>query len=86
MRPSWYPSLESQTPWRCAHFFRAISYNSLDVRALLGFVSRLRPRFLLEPLSYPSALAHLLIEQIAMKELKEKKIPFTIRRYLPDGR
>ncbi len=23
--------------------------------------------------------------QIAMKELKEKKIPFTIRRYLPDG-
>lgn len=24
--------------------------------------------------------------QIAMKELREKKIPFTIRRYLPDGR
>jgi hypothetical protein len=24
--------------------------------------------------------------QIAIKELKEKKIPFTIRRYLPDGR
>ncbi|KAI8475712.1 MAG: RNA polymerase, subunit omega/K/RPB6 [Monoraphidium minutum] len=23
--------------------------------------------------------------EIAMKELKEKKIPFTIRRYLPDG-
>jgi len=23
--------------------------------------------------------------QIAMKELREKKIPFTIRRYLPDG-
>lgn len=25
-------------------------------------------------------------EQIAMKELRERKIPFTIRRYLPDGR
>eukprot|EP00958_Prasinococcus_capsulatus_P001278 scaffold111_cov404-Prasinococcus_capsulatus_cf.AAC.25 len=24
-------------------------------------------------------------DQIAMKELREKKIPFTIRRYLPDG-
>ena len=24
--------------------------------------------------------------QIAMKELREKKIPFTIRRFLPDGR
>ena len=24
--------------------------------------------------------------QIAMKELREKKIPFTVRRYLPDGR
>jgi hypothetical protein len=24
--------------------------------------------------------------QIAMKELRERKIPFTIRRYLPDGR
>lgn len=24
--------------------------------------------------------------QIAMKELRQKKIPFTIRRYLPDGR
>jgi DNA-directed RNA polymerases I, II, and III subunit RPABC2 len=23
--------------------------------------------------------------QIAMKELRERKIPFTIRRYLPDG-
>jgi len=23
--------------------------------------------------------------EIAMKELREKKIPFTIRRYLPDG-
>lgn len=23
--------------------------------------------------------------QIASKELREKKIPFTIRRYLPDG-
>ena len=23
---------------------------------------------------------------IAMKELREKKIPFTVRRYLPDGR
>jgi hypothetical protein len=26
------------------------------------------------------------IAQIAMKEFREKKIPFTIRRYLPDGR
>ncbi|RWW78798.1 hypothetical protein BHE74_00012964, partial [Ensete ventricosum] len=24
--------------------------------------------------------------EIAMKELRERKIPFTIRRYLPDGR
>ena len=24
--------------------------------------------------------------QIAMKELRERKIPFVIRRYLPDGR
>jgi hypothetical protein len=24
--------------------------------------------------------------EIAMKELRDKKIPFTIRRYLPDGR
>lgn len=24
--------------------------------------------------------------EIAMKELREKKIPFTVRRYLPDGR
>ena len=24
--------------------------------------------------------------QIAMKELRERKVPFTIRRYLPDGR
>jgi len=24
--------------------------------------------------------------QIAMKELRQRKIPFTIRRYLPDGR
>lgn len=23
--------------------------------------------------------------QIAMKELREKKMPFTVRRYLPDG-
>jgi len=23
--------------------------------------------------------------EIAMKELREKKIPFTVRRYLPDG-
>lgn len=29
-------------------------------------------------------VAHAL--QIAMKELREKRIPFTIRRYLPDGR
>jgi DNA-directed RNA polymerase subunit K/omega len=27
-----------------------------------------------------------LLLQIASKELREKKIPFTIRRYLPDGR
>ena len=26
------------------------------------------------------------VAQIAAKELKAKKIPFTIRRYLPDGR
>ncbi|RRT77718.1 hypothetical protein B296_00020039, partial [Ensete ventricosum] len=26
------------------------------------------------------------IRSIAMKELRERKIPFTIRRYLPDGR
>uniref|UniRef100_A0A9I9CHS0 Uncharacterized protein n=1 Tax=Cucumis melo TaxID=3656 RepID=A0A9I9CHS0_CUCME len=25
------------------------------------------------------------VERIAMKELRERKIPFTIRRYLPDG-
>lgn len=24
--------------------------------------------------------------EIAMKELREKKIPFIVRRYLPDGR
>ncbi len=24
--------------------------------------------------------------EIAMKELREKKIPFTVRRFLPDGR
>ena len=24
--------------------------------------------------------------QIAIMELREKKIPFTVRRYLPDGR
>ncbi|KAK2421030.1 DNA-directed RNA polymerases II, IV and V subunit 6A [Trifolium repens] len=37
--------------------------------------------------------AHVMVElegetdplEIAMKELREKKIPFTIRRYLPDG-
>jgi hypothetical protein len=27
-----------------------------------------------------------LLLQIAALELREKKIPFTIRRYLPDGR
>ena len=27
-----------------------------------------------------------LLPKIALKELREKKIPFTIRRYLPDGR
>jgi DNA-directed RNA polymerase subunit K/omega len=26
------------------------------------------------------------VVQIAVKELREKKIPFIIRRYLPDGR
>lgn len=35
----------------------------------------------------PACLRHcVLFTQIAMKELREKKIPFTIRRYLPDGR
>jgi hypothetical protein len=36
------------------------------------------------PLHTPPALASPV--QIAMKELREKKVPFTIRRYLPDGR
>lgn len=27
-----------------------------------------------------------LVLQIAIMELREKKIPFTVRRYLPDGR
>lgn len=31
-------------------------------------------------------LLSILLIQIAMKELRERKIPFTIRRYLPDGR
>ena len=37
--------------------------------------------------SYPVTLLMLFYcMQIAMKELRMKKIPFTIRRYMPDGR
>lgn len=46
-----------------------------------------RIRLLLQPArTLASLLLRCHLPQIAMKELREKKVPFTIRRYLPDGR
>lgn len=47
----------------------------------VAWVSRMPTCVVLNPLQ----CARCCVLQIAMKELREKKIPFTIRRYLPDG-